>query len=98
MLAAKLLKACPVSSTLSSPITNLKFPVKQLYWSYDFQSADVVLGGRNVVLKLLSGVLSEVEKGERESPRQFLAKSRTISNVIPLVVVAFTFWTNKIMI
>ena len=54
MLAAKLLKACPVSSTLSSLITNLKFPVEQLYWSYDFQSADVVLGGRNVVFKLLS--------------------------------------------
>jgi hypothetical protein len=54
MLAANLLKACPVSSTLSSPITNLKFQAEQLYWSYDFQSADVVLGGRIVVLKLLT--------------------------------------------
>jgi hypothetical protein len=29
MLVAKLLKACPVSSTLSSPIKDLKFPVKR---------------------------------------------------------------------
>jgi hypothetical protein len=29
MLVAKLLKAWPVSSTLSSPINDLKFPVKQ---------------------------------------------------------------------
>ena len=54
MLVAKLLKACPVSSTPSSPINDLEFPVEQFYWSYDCQSADVVLGGRNVVFKLLS--------------------------------------------
>jgi hypothetical protein len=29
MLVAKLLKACPVSSTLSSPISDLEFHVKQ---------------------------------------------------------------------